>query len=108
MWKPCPRCVTIFSFCEVVPGGRAITDETTQPDPTLYRRANPRRPHGALWRRVSFIVPHDIPDDAVYESGWLERFVGCDVDLGEGYVLHITISGDCHGVDARIERTKEA
>ncbi|GAB4450819.1 MAG: hypothetical protein Kow00120_21150 [Anaerolineae bacterium] len=58
--------------------------------------------------KVSFIVPHDIPDDAVYESGWLERFVGCDVDLGEGYVLHITISGDCHGVDARIERTKEA
>ncbi len=53
---------------------------------------------------VSFIVPQDVPDEEVYQSRWLERFVGCDVDLGEGYVLHITISGDCYGVDARIER----
>lgn len=57
---------------------------------------------------VSFIVPSDVPDDEVYQSQWLERFIGCDVDLGEGYVLHITVSGDCYGVDARIERRVES
>ena len=56
---------------------------------------------------VSFIVPSHVSDDEIYQSRWLERFLGCEVDLGDGYVLHITVSGDSHGVDTRIERTQD-
>ncbi len=53
---------------------------------------------------VSFIVPCDVTDEEVFQSRWLDRFIGFEVDLGEGYVLRLTVSGDCHGVDARIEK----
>ncbi|MBN1286642.1 MAG: hypothetical protein JXB47_14685 [Anaerolineae bacterium] len=57
--------------------------------------------------KVSFIVPSGVKDDDIYDDEWLDRFLGCEVDLGEGYILRMTLSGDCHGVDVRIDR-KEA
>lgn len=56
--------------------------------------------------KVSFVVPSDVKDDEIYNDEWLDRFLGCEVDLGEGYILRLTLSGDCHGVDVRIDQKK--
>ncbi len=54
---------------------------------------------------VSFIVPHNVPDDEILQDKWLERFVGCDVELADGeYVLHLTITCETYGVDVRLTR----
>jgi hypothetical protein len=78
----------------------STVSEPDAPDEGRYDRVDLKIHTG----QVSFIVPSDVSDEGVYQSQWLDRFIGCELDLGDGYVLHLTVSGDCLGVDARIER----